>query len=124
MNLTRTQILKGNYLYPSDLIRLRQSKHFVERLEERGIGLDCIPTVVRVSKDNIHSAKADGKELVSVAVRLKYNSYKYVFLVIDLKDGCLKTVWFKEKGKNGSRKQADGESDEQAVRDSRLEGEV
>ena len=117
MNLMRKQILQGNYIYPRDLIRLRQSKHFIERLEERGIGLECIPTVVRVSKDNIHSAKAEGKELVTAVVRLKYNSYKYIFLAVDLRDGYLRTVWFKGKGKYGNRKPTDAEGHEQAVRD-------
>jgi hypothetical protein len=98
MDLTRTQILNGSYIYPNDLIKLKPTKHFIERLEERGIGLDCIPTLVRVTKDNIHSGKTDdGKELVSVVVRLKYNTSKYVFLAFNPIDGGLKTLWFREK---------------------------
>lgn len=104
MELTRTQLVNGSYVYPSDLIKLYPTKHFVERLNERGIGIDCIPSLVRVTKDNIHSAKTNEKnEFVSVVVRLKYSSTKYIFLVINPLDGALKTLWFREKGgKNGS----------------------
>lgn len=99
MSLTRTQILKGNYVYPSELIKLKTTKHFVERLEQRSIGVDCIPTMVRVTKDNIYCGDAEGKELVTVVVRLNYNSTRYVFLCFNPKDGALKTLWFKEKKK-------------------------
>lgn len=105
MELTRTQLMSGKYSYPNDLIKLYPTKHFMDRLDERGIGLDCIPSLVRVTKDNIHSGKTNEKdELVSVVVRLNYSSTKYVFLVINPLDGALKTLWFREKGgKNGSR---------------------
>lgn len=100
MELTRTQILKGNFIYPTDLVKLYPTKHFINRLEERGLGLDCIPTLVRVTKDNIHSAKTeDGKKLNSVVVRLVYNTSKYIFLVINPFDGGLKTLWFRDKNK-------------------------
>jgi hypothetical protein len=127
MDLTRTQILNGTYVYPSDLIKLKPTKHFIERLEERGIGLDCIPTLVRVTKDNIHSGKTDdGKELVSVVVRLKYSTNRYVFLAFNPIDGGLKTLWFREKGgKNGDRgSRSVDSSTEQAVRDAGTEDEV
>lgn len=105
MDLTRTKILKGNYAYPNEFVKLKPTKHFIERLEERGLGLDCIPTLIRVTKDNIHSGKTeDGKELVSVVVRLNYNATKFLFLCFNPRDGGLKTLWFKEKGvKNESR---------------------
>ena len=101
MSLTRTQILTGNYLYPDDIVKLKTTKHFVERLEERGIGVDCIPTMVRVTKDNIYCGEAQGNELTSVVVRLKYNSTRYVFLCFNPKDGALKTLWFKDKKEKG-----------------------
>lgn len=98
MELTRKQILAGNYLYPKELVKLYPTKHFTDRLEERGIGINCIPTLVRVTKDNIHSAKTeDGKQLNSVVVRLTYNSSKYIFLAFNPFDGGLKTMWFREK---------------------------
>lgn len=98
MDLTRTQLLQGTYLYPTELVKLVPTKHFVERLEQRGIGIDCIPTMVRVTKDNIHSGKTDnGKDLISVVVRLKYNSSRYIFLCFNPLDGGLKTLWFKDK---------------------------
>lgn len=96
--LTRTQILMGNYHYPSDLIKLRPTKHFMNRLEERGIGLQCIPTLVRVERNNIHSGKTeDGINLKSVVVRLKYSSKYYIFLCFNPFDGALKTLWFRNR---------------------------
>jgi hypothetical protein len=104
MELTRTQIVKGSYIYPDDLVKLNATRHFIERLEQRGVGIDCVPTVVRVTKDNIHSGKTiDGKRLESVVVRLKYNSNKYIFLCFNPFDGFLKTLWFRDKHKrNGN----------------------
>jgi len=97
MELTRRQILKGKYIYPDDLVKLYPTKHFVDRLEERGLGLDCIPTLVRVTKDNIHSAKTeDGQKLISVVVRLVYSKSKYIFLAFNPFDGGMKTLWFRD----------------------------
>lgn len=100
MELTRKQILRGKYVYPDELVKLYPTKHFMERLEERGLGLDCIPTLVRVTEGNIHSAKTEnGKELTSVVVRLVYNTTKYLFLAFNPFDGGLKTLWFRDKNK-------------------------
>jgi hypothetical protein len=99
MELTRTQILKGNFVYPDELVKLHPTKHFIERLDERGLGLDCIPTLIRVTKDNIHSAKTeDGTKLNSVVVRLVYNASKYLFIAFNPFDGGTKTLWFRDKG--------------------------
>lgn len=126
MSLTRTQILTGNYLYPKELVKLKTTKHFIDRLEERGIGVNCIPTVVRVTKDNIYCGEADGNELTSVVIRLNYNSSRYVFLCFNPKDGGLKTLWFKEKGRlNDNRgRQTPNQDSGQAVRDLGGENEV
>ena len=100
IELTRTQILQDMYEYPQDLVKLIPTKHFIERLEERGMGLDCIPTLVRVTKENIHSGKTeDGKTLKSVVVRLKYNATKYIFLALNPYDGAAKSLWFRERRK-------------------------
>ena len=120
MDLTRTQLLKGNFIYPNELVKLVPTKHFIERLEQRGLGIDCIPTLVRVTKDNIHSGKTEnGKELYSVVVRLKYNN-KYLFLCFNPFDGAVKTLWFRDKSKrNVNRTQIPHTISEQAVRDIR-----
>lgn len=98
MELTRTQILRGNFSYPKDFIRVYPTKHSLERLEGRGLGLDCIPTLVRVTKDNIHSGKTeDGTTLSSIVVRLTYGRYKYIFLAINPQDGGIKSLWFRDK---------------------------
>ena len=109
MELTRTQILQGDYKYPSKLVELKPTKHFLARLEERGIGINCIPSLVRVTKDNIHSGKTeDGKTLNSVVVRLKYTYHRYIFLCFNPFDGGLKTLWFREKVRNENRRREDG----------------
>jgi len=106
--LTRTQILQGTFMYPDDLIKLIPTKHFASRLEERGLGLTIVPTMVRVTPNNIHSGKTeDGKVLKSVVVRLKYSDSKYIFLAFNPFDGGLKTLWFRERGKYGNRRKGD-----------------
>lgn len=100
MELTRTQILRGKFIYPSELVKLYPTKHFAERLEQRGIGLDCIPSLVRVTEGNIHSAKTeDGSKLNSVVVRLDYSATKYLFLAFNPFDGAIKTLWFRDRHK-------------------------
>lgn len=116
MSLTRTEILRGNYIYPSDLIKLKTTRHFAERLEERGVELNCIPTLVRVTKDNIYCGEADGETLTSVVVRLKYKFDRYVFLCFNPRDGFLKTLWFKDKKKYGTN-EITKEDSGQAIRD-------
>lgn len=98
--LMRHELVKGNFKYPTDLIKLYPTKHCVERLEQRGVGLDCLPTLVRVTKNNIHSGKSiDGQTLHSVVIRIDYNIYKYLFLCFNPFDGGLKTLWFLDKKK-------------------------
>lgn len=112
--------MKGNYVYPSELVKLKVTKHFIDRLEERGIGVNCIPTVVRVTKDNIYCAEAEGKTLTSVVVRLKYNSSRYIFLCFNPIDGGLKTLWFKDKNKGHDNRRGynTNEDSKPAVQDS------
>jgi hypothetical protein len=100
MELTRTQILAGDYKYPTDFIKLKPTRHFMGRLEERGMGIDCMPTMIRVSKDNIHSAKTeDGEKLNSVVVRIRYSSTQWLFICMNPYDGGAKTLWFKRRQK-------------------------
>lgn len=121
--ISRTELVNGNFVFPSEMVKLVPTKHFIDRLEERGIGLDCIPTIVRVTKDNLHSAKTeDGKILYSVVVRLKYSSTKYIFLAFNPIDGALKTLWFKDR--YGNRGRIDTGDSGQAVRDNRSEENV
>lgn len=98
MNLTRKQILREKYKYPSDLVRLKPTTHFIERLQQRGYSLNCVPTMVRVTDSNIHSAKInENNSIVSVVVRLNYSSSKFIFVCFNPNDGALKTLWFKDK---------------------------
>jgi len=85
-------------IYPSRLIRLIPTKHLLRRLEERGIGLTCIPEYVRVTEQNIHSGKTkDGRRLKSVAVKLNYSTVYDLYLSFNPFDGALKTMWFRRK---------------------------
>lgn len=101
--LTRKQILNGSFVYPSELVKIRMTKHCIERLEQRGVGLECIPSLIRVTRDNIHSGKTEnGVDLSSVVVRLDYTSSKFIFLALNPKDGGVKTLWFRDKNKKGT----------------------
>jgi hypothetical protein len=126
MSIPRTEILKGSYVYPEEMIKLRPTTHFLERLEERGIGIDCIPTLVRVTKDNIYSAEPEGNLLRNVVVRLEYNSQTYLFLAFETKKGALKTLWFKDKRRKSDSggRGAGAPVSEQAVRDTRTDHKV
>lgn len=124
MSLTRAQILKGDYVYPTDFVRLKQTTHFTERLEERGIGIDCIPTLVRITKNNIHSGEAKGNRLTSVVVRIKYSSMRYMFICFNPKDGFLKTLWFRERRRDYGSGSVAEEDSRQTVRDTRVEGKI
>lgn len=100
-NLTRQQIINGNYRYPKHLIELNYSKHFKDRFSERGLSLDYVPSLVRITPNNIHSGKVcdcNKNRLTSVVIRIPYNGKKFMFLAMSL-DGTVKTIWF-----NGSRK--------------------
>lgn len=112
MNLTRHQIVNGSYVYPDDLITLKETNHFKTRFEERTFGLAMMPTRVRITKDNVHSGKTrDGTTLNSVVIRLKYSS-KWMFLCFDPYDGVVKSIWFKDIKYGGQSK---GEDYRQAV---------
>lgn len=125
MKLTRQEILQGKYLYPEDFIPLRSTHHFEQRLKERSLSLECIPTQVRITRNNIHSAKSkDGQKLSSVVVRIDYNSYKNLFLVFSPWDGALKSLWFKEKAGYVRFKQSCQKGGGQAVRNDQLSTSV
>lgn len=95
--LSRKELLSGNYNYPTDLITLKPTLHFKERLEERGLDLDCVPTMVRITKDNIHSGKTvDSKNLCSVVIRILYFK-KYMFICFNPFDAAAKSIWFGKK---------------------------
>lgn len=105
MELTKEQLMKGTYKYPQRLVKLEPTKHYLNRLEERGLGLECMPTMVRVTKENLHSAKTiDGIHLYSVVLKLKYTDTKWLFLCLNPFDGGVKSMWFRDKNrKYGNR---------------------
>jgi hypothetical protein len=98
MNLSRTEILNKKFFYPKGLIKLNYTKHFLDRLKKRRVGIDCIPTLLRITEDNIHSGKTkNGKSLISVVVRLIYKKNLNMFICFNPFDGGAKTIWFEKK---------------------------
>jgi hypothetical protein len=117
--LTRAQILAGQYEYPEDFVNLLPTTHFWDRVQERAEGILNIPTVVKVTRDNIYSAKTrDGKRLHSVVIKLKYSDYRFIYLCFNPFDGGLKTAWFRETVKKirDDRRVFMGRNSEQAIR--------
>lgn len=130
MELKRSEILRGNYIFPTDLIQLKQTKHAKERILERYNGLFIIvPEYVRVTKNNIHSAKCDdGKHLHSVVVRLNYSYHKFLFICCNPFDGALKTLWLTDKKRkhrgNITQHISHEEDNQRAIQDDRSESQV
>jgi hypothetical protein len=94
--LTRSEVLDEGFLYPEKEITLIPTKHFWDRLEERG-SLLYFPNPVQVTRENIHSGKTrDGKTLHSVVIRLDYGS-KCIYLCFNPYDSGLKSVCFNDK---------------------------
>lgn len=106
MELTRKEILKGDFRWPNDIVKLIFTNHFKERLNHRSNILDCFPNYVRVTKDNIYSGRTfNGTDLISVVVKLNYSSTKDLYLCFNPFDGGCKTFWFRSKNKqNGTTK--------------------
>jgi len=105
MNLTRTKIINGDFAWPEKDIMIKPSRHYIEQLNCRLINRDSIPRKIRVTKDNIHSAKCkDGKRLTSVVVRVEYNEYKHLYICLNPYDGAGKSLWVKRKDEKGFRK--------------------
>lgn len=94
MNLSRNEILKGKYYYPKGIINLKYTKHLFQRHKDRSNGLDAIPSVIRITPNNIHSGKSkNGKSLNSVVVKIK--TYKgNMFICLNPFDSYVKTMWY------------------------------
>jgi hypothetical protein len=96
MDLTRQQILKGNYEIPTQLVDLVPSKHLQQRLEERGMNLSMLPKKAQVTWTNIHSARCfDGKLLVSAVIRIPYTYAHDMYIAFNPYDGGVKTAWLR-----------------------------
>lgn len=96
-DLTKKEIIKRGCEYPKELFNLKYTNHVIERLNKRCIGLDCIPTVLRVTEENLFSGRPDvNNRLTSVVVKLKYHGTRYLYLCCNPYDGGLKTIWFRD----------------------------
>jgi hypothetical protein len=105
--LCRSELLGGAYQWPGHWIQLRWSAHARKAIEERGLAQNSIPTVVRISKDNIYSGRTeDGKTLNSVVIGLKYSYRRFLFLALDPVTGTLKTLWFRNEQFRGRNRQS------------------
>lgn len=116
--------MEGKYSYPNDFVRLRATRHFMERLEERGMGLDSIPTMIKVTENNIYCGDVEEGVLVNVVVRLDYTRFKYIFLCFNPLDGYLKTLWFRDKSKRYVTGKRTTEDSERTVQDVESSNEI
>lgn len=120
IEIGRKRIIEGDFIYPTDLITLIPSRHFKQRITERGFFADVIPTAVRVTKNNIYCAKTmDGKHLHSVVIRLNYNKSTWLFICLNPFDGAAKTLWFEDKKKEKYENRNSKKDSQQAVPDDR-----
>lgn len=100
--VSRKEILAG-FKWREGLIPLSLSKHAQRRVEERVDGeFPIVPTVVRITRNNICSGRAKGKKLTSIKIRLEYKEDKWMYLVICPNSGVVKTLYinYKDAKKN------------------------
>lgn len=98
--ISKEDFLKGNFRYPKSFIKLKQTRHFYKRLVERGMFLDFIPSFVRITKDNIYSAKIiNDKKIYSITLTIKSGNNKNIYISLNPYSGFAKTIWFKRYGK-------------------------
>jgi len=97
-NYSRKEVIE-KFRWREGLISLQLSKHCLRRIEERVDGeFPIVPTMVRITKDNICSGRSqDGKKLSSVKIRLDYKRDKWMFLVICPFSGVVKTLYINYK---------------------------
>jgi len=96
--ISRKEILSGDYKWRGDLIPLVLSKHARRRVEERIDGeFIIVPSVARITKENICSGREKGGYLTNVKIRLDYKRDKWMFLVICPATGVVKTLYINYK---------------------------
>lgn len=101
--ISREDILSGRFSYPKNLISLRKTNHFIQRMRDRSFDLDVMPSVIRATPSNIYSGKVNrNNSITSMVLRINYTISKWMFLCINPNTGAILTFWFKEK-KNGNR---------------------
>lgn len=130
INISRKDIL-ANYKWREGLIPLSLSKHAKRRVEERVDGeFPIVPTVVRITRNNICSGRGKGKKLTSVKIRLDYKTDKWMYLVICPNSGVVKTLYinYKDAKKNPFKKdeccsEEDSLKEETQVSGDNFEGE-
>lgn len=97
---SRQQIIENKMVYRKDLMDIEYSKHCVERLEQRVSGsIKFLPKLVRVTENNISSGTSlDGVNINLATVRIEYKKDTWCFLVLNLVNKKVITVYFKKKG--------------------------
>lgn len=105
---SRSKILTEGIKWREGLIPLKHSKHSQERLKQRIKGEFVVcPTMVRITKDNIHSGVVKGGKLSEVKLRLSYNWDTWLYIVIIVWTGTIKTLYLCSKiGKGDVKKKA------------------
>ncbi len=98
MRVYRKEII-GKIKYRQGFISLLYSDHAKERLLERVDGeLIVAPTVVQITDNNIYSGETyDNKKLTQACIRLDYKQDKWMFLVVVLGNGVVKSLWINDR---------------------------
>lgn len=98
MRVYRKDIV-GKMKYRQGFIPLLYSQHAKERLQERVEGeLIVAPTTVQITDRNIYSGETkDNKKLTQACIRLDYKKDKWMFLVVILGSGIVKSLWINDK---------------------------
>lgn len=98
MRVYRKDII-GQIKYRKGFIFLLYSNHAKERLQERVNGeLIVAPTQIQVTDNNIYSGETnDNKKLTQACIRLNYKTDKWMFLVVVLRSGVVKSLWINDK---------------------------
>ena len=100
MRVYKRELKNKKISYRKGLIPLTYSDHAKERLKERVNGeLIVAPTVLRVTDQNIFSGELykNSTKLKEVCVKLDYKHDKWMFIVVVLNNGVVKTIWINDK---------------------------
>jgi hypothetical protein len=95
----RKQLLSSQIVIPEGWVNLTYSWHAIQMARTRMKGmLLVLPEYVHVSSINISRGySADGVRLEKVIIRQEFTPAEWVFMVIILETGFVKSIWFEEK---------------------------
>lgn len=94
---SRKEII-GGMKWRKGLIPLIMSEHAKRRISERILGeFMVVPSVIRITENNICSGKGRNGKLSSIKIRLDYSKDKWMFIVVCPNSGVVKTLYINYK---------------------------